>query len=122
MSDLARSLRWLCLILTIALAVRLAAAHWWQARLPDGQTFAFGDSDGYWRLGQAIAAGAPYQYGGPERRAFRRGADPPLRWSRAVHGGSGEIRTHERLPVAGFQDRCNRPLCHASGWVCRGRF
>ena len=29
-------------------------------------------------------------------------------------GGSGEIRTHERLPVAGFQDRCNRPLCHAS--------
>ncbi len=30
-------------------------------------------------------------------------------------GGSGEIRTHERLPVAGFQDRCNRPLCHASG-------
>ena len=29
-------------------------------------------------------------------------------------GGSGEIRTHERFPVAGFQDRCNRPLCHAS--------
>lgn len=29
-------------------------------------------------------------------------------------GGSGEIRTHERFPFAGFQDRCNRPLCHAS--------
>ena len=29
-------------------------------------------------------------------------------------GGSGEIRTHEPLRVAGFQDRCNRPLCHAS--------
>lgn len=29
-------------------------------------------------------------------------------------GGGGEIRTHERLPVAGFQDRCNRPLCHTS--------
>jgi hypothetical protein len=29
-------------------------------------------------------------------------------------GGSGEIRTHERLPFAGFQDQCNRPLCHAS--------
>ena len=29
-------------------------------------------------------------------------------------GGSGEIRTHGRFPVAGFQDRCNRPLCHAS--------
>ena len=32
-----------------------------------------------------------------------------------VGGGSGEIRTHEGLPLAGFQDRCNRPLCHASG-------
>ena len=29
-------------------------------------------------------------------------------------GGSGEIRTHEGLPLAGFQDRCNRPLCHTS--------
>ena len=29
-------------------------------------------------------------------------------------GGGGEIRTHERLPFAGFQDRCNRPLCHTS--------
>ena len=31
-----------------------------------------------------------------------------------LSGGGGEIRTHERLPVAGFQDRCNRPLCHTS--------
>ena len=31
-----------------------------------------------------------------------------------MSGGGGEIRTHERLPVAGFQDQCNRPLCHAS--------
>ena len=29
-------------------------------------------------------------------------------------GGSGEIRTHGPFRVAGFQDRCNRPLCHAS--------
>ncbi len=29
-------------------------------------------------------------------------------------GGSGEIRTHGPLRVDGFQDRCNRPLCHAS--------
>ena len=35
-------------------------------------------------------------------------------------GGGGEIRTHERLPVAGFQDRCNRPLCHTSGACIRG--
>jgi hypothetical protein len=42
-------------------------------------------------------------------------ADSPLPQRLArVPGGSGEIRTHERLPVAGFQDRCNRPLCHAS--------
>src|SRR5574343_223856 len=34
-------------------------------------------------------------------------------------GGGGEIRTHGRLPVAGFQDRCNRPLCHTS--MSRGR-
>ena len=33
----------------------------------------------------------------------------------SIFGGSGEIRTHGRFPVAGFQDRCNRPLCHASG-------
>ena len=33
---------------------------------------------------------------------------------RLLAGGGGEIRTHERLPVAGFQDRCNRPLCHTS--------
>lgn len=76
MSDLARSLRWLCLILAIALAVRLGAARWWQARLPAGQTFAFGDSDGYWRLGQAIAAGAPYEYA--EGRAFRTPGYPLL--------------------------------------------
>ena len=30
------------------------------------------------------------------------------------HGGGGEIRTHERLPVAGFQDRCLKPLGHTS--------
>ena len=29
-------------------------------------------------------------------------------------GGERGIRTLERLPVAGFQDQCNRPLCHLS--------
>ena len=29
-------------------------------------------------------------------------------------GGSGEIRTHGQLPVAGFQDQCLKPLGHAS--------
>ena len=27
-------------------------------------------------------------------------------------GGSGEIRTHDGFPHAGFQDRCIQPLCH----------
>jgi hypothetical protein len=30
-------------------------------------------------------------------------------------GGGGEIRTHEAFRPAGFQDRCNQPLCHPSG-------
>ena len=31
-------------------------------------------------------------------------------------GGGGEIRTLGRLlTYAGFQDRCNQPLCHPSG-------
>ena len=32
-------------------------------------------------------------------------------------GGGGEIRTHEGLPLAGFQDRCLQPLGHTSGSV-----
>ena len=28
--------------------------------------------------------------------------------------GSGEIRTHDELPHAGFQDRCLQPLGHTS--------
>ncbi len=31
------------------------------------------------------------------------------------YGGSGEIRTHGRTrALVGFQDRCIKPLCHAS--------
>jgi hypothetical protein len=45
-------------------------------------------------------------------RPHRRDADVAV-------GGSGEIRTHGPLRADGFQDRCNRPLCHAS-WS-RGR-
>ena len=35
-----------------------------------------------------------------------------------VSGGRGGIRTHGWLPIAGFQDRCNRPLCHPSDGCC----
>ena len=32
-----------------------------------------------------------------------------------MNGGSGEIRTHGGLSTLdGFQDRCIKPLCHAS--------
>ena len=34
---------------------------------------------------------------------------------RKIKSGEGEIRTPGGLPHAGFQDRCNRPLCHLSG-------
>ena len=29
-------------------------------------------------------------------------------------GGGGGIRTHETFRPAGFQDQCDRPLCHPS--------
>ena len=51
----------LLLILIAALAIRLVACCGWQWRL--GERFFFGDSDGYWALGRAIARGGPYQYG-----------------------------------------------------------
>lgn len=35
-------------------------------------------------------------------------------YHRLSYGGRGEIRTHDRLPDAGFQDRCIQPLCHSS--------
>ena len=59
---------WLVL-LQVAFGVRLAAAQWWDARLPEGQKFGFGDSEGYWELARTIAAGQPYQYG--HNRGFR---------------------------------------------------
>ena len=31
-----------------------------------------------------------------------------------LNGGGGEIRTPGRFPVAGFQDRCLKPLGHPS--------
>ena len=68
---------WLA-ILSLALAVRLAAGYWWESRLAPGQIFFFGDSDGYWALGQAIARGDPYQYGSPERQIFRTPGYPLL--------------------------------------------
>lgn len=82
--------------MAVALVVRLSAVAWWQAR--HGEQFVFGDSYSYWALGQAIAAGEPYQYGTPDARVFRTpgyplvlaavfrigGADVSAFWARAV--------------------------------------
>ncbi len=68
---------WLA-ILSLALVVRLLAAWGWESRLAAGQRFFFGDSDGYWVLGQAIARGDPYQYETSERQVFRTPGYPLL--------------------------------------------
>lgn len=83
-------------LVCLALALRLVAAALWQARLPEEMKFGFGDSESYWRLGQTIAHGEPYQYG--TERVFRTpgyplilaalfyaaGDEPPVFWGRVV--------------------------------------
>lgn len=68
-----RSQRWLILmgILALAFALRMAAAVWWQQRLGDAHAFGMPDTHSYWDLGQRLAQGRPYEYGGPELRVFR---------------------------------------------------
>lgn len=65
-------------ILVLALALRLAAAVWWQSRLPPGQRFEFGDSDTYWVLATHIAQGEAYEYGSSDARVFRMPGYPAL--------------------------------------------
>src|SRR5262249_42176214 len=73
-------------ILLVALVVRLAAGLWWQQRLPAGQKFEFGDSEGYWELGRTIAHRRPFAYGPDQLRIFRTPGYPavlaPLFWLR----------------------------------------
>ena len=65
-------------VLALSLALRLAAATWWQNRLPRNQRFEFGDSETYWVLAEQIAHGKPYQYGSPDARVFRMPGYPVL--------------------------------------------
>jgi 4-amino-4-deoxy-L-arabinose transferase-like glycosyltransferase len=65
-----KTLMWL-LLLGAALGVRVAAAAWWEARLPPGVRFAFGDSESYWALAATIARGEPFRFGGGGPQVFR---------------------------------------------------
>ncbi len=92
--------RWLTIagLLLVALAIRLSAAGWWQSRQDGPRAFGFPDSHSYWHLGQRLANGQSYEYGGPEFRIFRTpayplalaavfrlvGDDPPVMWARAL--------------------------------------
>jgi 4-amino-4-deoxy-L-arabinose transferase-like glycosyltransferase len=99
MSELNRLPRgWpLAAILALALVLRVGAGMWWQARLPEGKKFAFGDSEGYWQLGRAIARGQPYEYGPDHLKVFRTPGypavlaplfllrdEPPVIWGRML--------------------------------------
>ena len=66
------------LILSVAVALRVAGGIWWQSRLGAEQKFFFGDSHAYSVLGQAVARGDPYQYESPDRRVFRSPGYPLL--------------------------------------------
>src|SRR5690242_685447 len=78
MPRLTANCAWWILILAVALAARVAAGFWWQARLPEGTQFFFGDSDSYWRLGQALARGEPYEYLSPDAQVLRTPGYPLL--------------------------------------------
>jgi len=65
-------------VLLAALVVRLAAAVWWEQRLPAGHRFGLADSESYWTLAKAIAEGRPYEYGGRDARIFRTPGYPLL--------------------------------------------
>jgi len=93
------------LILMVAFALRLAAAFWWENRLPVGQRFAFGDSESYWVLAGQIARGEPYQFGHGQARIFRTpgypillaglfwtaSGPPPVIWARALGAVLGTL-------------------------------
>ena len=80
----------LALITTAALAARAAVAVYWQ-RHWNGR-FGFGDSEGYFDLGRAIAEGRPYELAPSGARVFRTPGYPlllaPVFW---VSGGTHAV-------------------------------
>jgi 4-amino-4-deoxy-L-arabinose transferase-like glycosyltransferase len=108
--------RWIVgAILVAALMVRLAAAWWWQERLDDSRAFGFPDSHSYWYLAEKLAAGEPYEYGGPDFRVFRApayplllaglfrvaGGDPPVIWARVVGSVLGTLTVAAIMVLGG---------------------
>jgi 4-amino-4-deoxy-L-arabinose transferase-like glycosyltransferase len=69
-------------VLLLALTLRVLAAVAWEARLPAGTEFSFGDSYSYWSLAGHIARGEPYVYA--QSHVFRAPGYPlllaPLWW------------------------------------------
>jgi len=85
-------------VLIAALLVRIVAAVWWEHRLPAGSRFALADSESYWTLAAAIAAGRPYEYGGRDARIFRTPGYPLLLASIiAVAGDTPAARWSARM-------------------------
>jgi 4-amino-4-deoxy-L-arabinose transferase-like glycosyltransferase len=87
-------------ILAVALAIRVSAAVWWDAREAGG--FAFPDSESYWQLAEKISHGQPYQYG--DAAIFRTPGypailaplywlsdHPPVHWARILGGVLGTL-------------------------------
>ncbi len=93
--------------MALAFTLRVAVALWWQQRLGDAQAFGMPDTHSYWDLGQRLATGAPYEYGGRDFQVFRAPGYPlllagmfrlfgttlPMIWARVVGAvlGTGAV-------------------------------
>lgn len=120
----ASDLRWLALLLAVALGVRIAAAVLWQGYVARDR-FVFGDSESYWTLARAIAAGEPFEYGRNGPKIFRTpgypvllaslfmvfGDDPPVLVARCLSAICGTIA------VAGVWLLARRLFGRSAAWV-----
>jgi hypothetical protein len=71
-----QSSRRLLVLLILAFLLRLGAGWVWQSQL--GDKVAMGDTESYWQLGRAVAAGKPYEHGDTHARIFRTPGYPAL--------------------------------------------